>query len=166
MKKYIFEEYRDKAGTGTQKVFNNRSEAITKALNDWQALNYHDKQSYIDDPAGMFRVYEQEDDNAKDILDLLQIDKMRTKNGYFDRDGKNYILTQQAYLDGIGDDVYFKATAICLQDTIDTDGWQPAYDVTWDATDDDEDLQQDADWDNPAAVECVGEYNLILGRFY
>ena len=95
-----------------------------------------------------------------------KIDEMKKKNGYFDRDGKKYVLTQQAYLDGIGDDVYFKATAICLQDTIDTDGWQPAYDVTWEVIDDDEDLQQNADWDNPAVVECVGEYNLTLGRFY
>ena len=95
-----------------------------------------------------------------------KIDEMKKKNGYFDRDGKKYVLTQQAYLDGVGNNVYFKATAICLQDDIDGDGWQPAYDVTWEVIDDDEDLQQNADWDNPAVVECVGEYNLTLGRFY
>lgn len=53
---WIFWEYRDKAGTGSHKVFRNKAEAINYAQSEWGRLNGHDQQSYKDDPAGEFFV--------------------------------------------------------------------------------------------------------------
>lgn len=58
MKKYIFEDYRDKAGIGSEKMFDTEAEAIEYAGKQWEGLNQHDKDSYLKDTAGMFRVYE------------------------------------------------------------------------------------------------------------
>ena len=50
------------------------------------------------------------------------------------QDGKEYVLTQEAYRDG----EEFTAMAICLQDTADEDGWQTAYRVNWEIIGEDE----------------------------
>lgn len=58
MKKYVFEEYRDKAGTGTVELFNTEDEAVNYAHNAWNNLFESDKQTYRIDACGTFRVYE------------------------------------------------------------------------------------------------------------
>ena len=58
MKRYIFEEYRDKAGVGGEKLFSGHDEAVEYAAKEWDRMNSHDKSSYINDPCGIFRVYE------------------------------------------------------------------------------------------------------------
>lgn len=53
---YVFEEYRDKAGTGTEKKFDNKYQALDYAQREWDHLVEHDKESYRKDPCGYFRV--------------------------------------------------------------------------------------------------------------
>lgn len=53
---YVFEEYRDKAGTGTEKKFDNKDQALDYAQREWDHLVEHDKESYRKDPCGAFRV--------------------------------------------------------------------------------------------------------------
>lgn len=57
-KRYVFEEYRDKWGAGSEKVFENKEAAVEFAKEEWESLTKKDKDSYQQDPAGMFRVYE------------------------------------------------------------------------------------------------------------
>ena len=58
MKKYIFHEYRDKWGLGSEKVFDNEKEAVEYANDEWRKLFDRDKKSYTNDDCGEFRVYE------------------------------------------------------------------------------------------------------------
>ena len=60
MKKYVFVEYRDKAGVGSEKLFDTEKQAITYADKEWYSMVASDKNSYIKDSAGEFRVYEVE----------------------------------------------------------------------------------------------------------
>lgn len=57
-KRYVFEEYRDKWGAGSEKVFENKKAAVEFAKEEWESLTKKDKDSYQQDPAGMFRVFE------------------------------------------------------------------------------------------------------------
>lgn len=60
-KRYVFEEYRDKLGSGTERVFEKavtKETAVEAAKAEWNALDDRDKKSYQQDPAGMFRVFE------------------------------------------------------------------------------------------------------------
>lgn len=56
-RRWIIEEYRDKAGVGSTRVFDNQHEALETAMNEWDALSDKDKKSYGTDPAGMFRLF-------------------------------------------------------------------------------------------------------------
>lgn len=59
--RYVIEEYRDKMGTGTERVFEKaatKETAIEAAKAEWNTLDDRDKKSYQQDPAGMFRVFE------------------------------------------------------------------------------------------------------------
>ena len=71
MKKYVFEEYRDKAGTGSEKVFDTAEQALAYADKEWDNLVESDKKSYYKDPAGIFRVYEVEltEEQAEQLAD-------------------------------------------------------------------------------------------------
>lgn len=60
MKKYVFEEYRDKAGVGSEKIFDTKKEAVMFAESEWKFLTENDKASYLNDANGTFRVYEVE----------------------------------------------------------------------------------------------------------
>ena len=53
---WVVETYRDKAGTGSQKVFGSKQDAIIYAMKEWDALVEADKRSYRTDPAGRFDV--------------------------------------------------------------------------------------------------------------
>lgn len=53
---YVFHEYRDSWGRGSEEVFNNRLEALKCAEEEWDKLTEADKKSYIEDPCGEFAV--------------------------------------------------------------------------------------------------------------
>lgn len=53
---WVFEEYRDKGGYGTFKIFGTRHEAETFARDFWDSLNDREKAAYRDDPASRFDV--------------------------------------------------------------------------------------------------------------
>lgn len=99
---------------------------------------------------------------------MNNIDKMKSENGYFEKDGKLYILTQQAYLDGTNDHPYYTAGAICTADTADEDGWQPYYRIQYEILDSyrPEDMQEDCacNWDEPDEIEESGEYSIEEDR--
>lgn len=88
----------------------------------------------------------------------MTIDMMIKKNGKTSYDGKTYVLTQQAYIDGPVDaDPYYKATAICPEDGINEDGLYDVYDITWYPTQEWLDSDRDdegwaCDWDAPENV--------------
>ena len=95
-------------------------------------------------------------------------EKMRRENGYFERDGKLYVLTQQAYLDGSNEHPYYTAGAICTTDVVDEDGWQPYYTIQWEILDTyrPEVMQEDCacNWDEPEEVTENGEYSIEEDR--
>lgn len=95
---------------------------------------------------------------------MNEYDKMKSENGYFKKDGKLYILTQQAYADGTLEHPYYTAGAFCTADKADVDGWQPHYIVRWEILDSyrPEVMEEDCacDWDEPVEVRACGEYNL------
>lgn len=53
---WVFNEYRDKAGTGEYKTFETKEEAIAYAKDEWNHLNESDQDSYIYDKCGEFWV--------------------------------------------------------------------------------------------------------------
>lgn len=98
---------------------------------------------------------------------MKNMEQMRINNGHFEQDGREYVLTQSAYIDG----EEYTALAICLQDTADKDGWQPAYNVAWKIGDNDQndecfDPHFDIDWDNPCSIVECGKYNIKDGIFF
>lgn len=98
------------------------------------------------------------------------LEKMKLANGYFEQDGKEYILTQPAYMDGTQDAPYYQAMAFCTADKADEDGWQPAYECRWQLLEDydPECMEEDmaCDWDEPDSVKERGEYNIAKKRYY
>lgn len=58
MKKYVFEEYRDKAGIGSEKIFDTKKEAVMYAESEWHNMAGRDQDSYLNDASGIFSVYE------------------------------------------------------------------------------------------------------------
>lgn len=59
-KVFVFDEYRDKAGNGSQEYFDSLEEAVDYARKEWEHLADSDKKSYLNDPAGYFMVTENE----------------------------------------------------------------------------------------------------------
>lgn len=80
MKKYVFEEYRDKAGIGSEKVFDTKKEAVMFAESEWNSKTRNDQASYLNDANGIFRVYEieiskeQEEDEDLTLSELWTAD--------------------------------------------------------------------------------------------
>lgn len=95
---------------------------------------------------------------------MMNIEEMKIRNGYFVKDGKTYVLLQQAYLSTRYNEPAYEATAIVAEDHADEEGWQPAYQAYWEVIDDDEDESNNADWDNPVEVEETCSYNANEGR--
>jgi hypothetical protein len=56
--KYVFEEYRDKAGTGSEKVFDTEEQALAYANAEWHGMVEADHKSYFTDSAPVFHIYE------------------------------------------------------------------------------------------------------------
>lgn len=74
MKKYLFVEYRDAMGTGSEKLYNSKEEAATEAAKAWDTLSETDKNSYRKDPAGTYRVDEIEINTEQ--LELYKVDEL------------------------------------------------------------------------------------------
>lgn len=53
---YVFHEYRDEWGRGSERIFNDRLEALNYGREEWDKLTDSDKRSYIEDPCGEFSV--------------------------------------------------------------------------------------------------------------
>ena len=58
MKKYVFIEYRDSFGTGSEKIFDSEKDAVKYANDEWSKMCDSDKKTYLNDDCGEFRVYE------------------------------------------------------------------------------------------------------------
>ena len=58
MKAWMFSEYRDSRGTGSQKLFKKEHEAVEYARDLWASLNEADRKTYREDPCGEFLVAE------------------------------------------------------------------------------------------------------------
>lgn len=86
------------------------------------------------------------------------IAELKDKNGSFVDDYCNeYVLLQQAYIEGIAENPYFTALAICWNDVREC-GMYPVYEVTWNPTEewlagDREDEEDACDWENPIKIE-------------
>jgi len=100
------------------------------------------------------------------------IENLKRDNGNFVYEGREYILTQPAYLDYNGaycQPYYYHAMAICLADQSDSDGWQPAYSVEFELLDtyNPDIMEEDeaCNWDEPDSVSRCGEYTLMGGRY-
>lgn len=55
---WIFEEYRDKRGTGSRKMFATKEEALKEAKDAWESMTDYDRDSYKKDAFAMFYVAE------------------------------------------------------------------------------------------------------------
>lgn len=100
----------------------------------------------------------------------MTIEKLRKNYGAINYGGKTYALVQQAYIDGPVDAPFYRACAICPNDSVDDLGLYPVYFITWHPRQDWLDSDRDdegwaCDWDAPDDVEltCAG-YNLIDAR--
>lgn len=100
------------------------------------------------------------------------------ENGYFEMNGREYVLTDQATfksdpingLDGWEYDNYYSARAICPDDKPDEDGYQKCYLIRWEILEsyDPENMGDDCacNWDLPAGIMELGEYSLETGCYY
>ena len=55
-RKFVFEEYTDKGGIGSQKIFDTKKEAVDYCKNYWYNLVSEDKKHYLEDVCGKFFV--------------------------------------------------------------------------------------------------------------
>ena len=58
MKKYVYEEYADRYGTGDEKIFDKKEDAVSYAKEEWDKLTYSEKKTYKKDTCESFKVYE------------------------------------------------------------------------------------------------------------
>lgn len=58
MRRYVFEEYRNSIGAGSEEVYDQKDEALKFAEEHWNHLSESDKDSYRKDRCGIFLVYE------------------------------------------------------------------------------------------------------------
>lgn len=107
---------------------------------------------------------------------MKTLNELAKENGTTTFEGREYVLLQQAYVDGPVDDYVYLASAVCPDDGVDEEGWTPKYEITWFPTDEfiayanqcaeDGDWcdESDAcDWDSPESVKRCGEYNSANG---
>ena len=84
--------------------------------------------------------------------------------GYVEFAGEEYVLIQDAYLDG----TEYVADAIKADDEPDDDGYVTVYKVEWEIIyPEEEDEGNRCDWDNPADVSAIGaKFNLEDGSVF
>ena len=54
---YVFREYKDRGGIGSEQMFRDKYEAIKTARDHWETMNEYDRDSYRRDAAGVFAVW-------------------------------------------------------------------------------------------------------------
>lgn len=87
----------------------------------------------------------------------MTIEKLRKEHGGITVHGKNYVLVENAYIDGPVCAPIYKAMAICPEDKPDELGCMQIYDIEWEPkaewlASDSEDEGWACDWDNPSDV--------------
>lgn len=84
-------------------------------------------------------------------------------------EGRNYTLIGDAILTNHQFRAVYEAKAVETNSTPDAEGWQTAYTVRWEISEDynPEYQEEDSacDWDSPDTVEESGEYNHSDNRF-
>ena len=92
------------------------------------------------------------------------MESMKKNYGYVEFGGEEYVLIQDAYLDG----TEYVTDAIKVGDEPDEDGYVPIYKVEWEIIyPDTEDEGDRCDWENPAEVRGAGaKYNLEDGSVF
>lgn len=96
------------------------------------------------------------------------IGKMEKKFGAVGFNFTKYVLIQDAYLDGTGDDAAYFADAIKASDEPDEDGYIQIYEVEWKIINPEaEDEGDRCDWEHPVDVDATGErFNLMDGLVF
>ena len=85
------------------------------------------------------------------------MESMKKNYGYVEFGGEEYVLVQDAYLDGTDAEAAYFAAAIKAGDEPDVDGYVPIYKVEWSLVyPDTEDAGDACDWENPADVRKAG----------
>ena len=92
------------------------------------------------------------------------MESMKKNYGYVEFGGEEYVLIQDAYLDG----TEYVTDAIKVGDEPDEDGYVPIYKVEWEIIyPDTEDGGDRCDWENPAEVRGAGaKFNLEDGSAF
>lgn len=92
------------------------------------------------------------------------MESMKKDFGSVEIGGEEYVLIQDAYLDG----TEYVADAIKADDKPDEDGYVPIYKVEWSIVyPDAEDAGDACDWENPADVSAIGaKFNLEDGSVF
>lgn len=96
------------------------------------------------------------------------MESMKKDYGYVEFGGEEYVLVQDAYLDGTDAEAAYFADAIKVGDEPDVDGYVPIYKVKWSIVyPDTEDEGDRCDWENPADVDATGaKFNLNDGSVF
>lgn len=74
MKKYFFEEKRDKGGIGSRTTYETREEAVKACVQAWEHMCEKDRKSYIKDPAPFFLVHYSDCEWDEDFEDWIPFD--------------------------------------------------------------------------------------------
>lgn len=95
-------------------------------------------------------------------------ESMKKDFGSVEIEGKEYVLVQDAYLDGMDANAAYFAAAIKIDDEPDEDGYVPLYKVEWNIVNPEtEDAGDACDWENPADVDVTGaKFNLKDGSVF
>lgn len=154
----------------TEQEFIKEFASKEEALAELEALTSN-VVKYTDNNLVVVREYYIEDDNyiveiAKaDVLTTDSIVRGRTVESYAEEygdvkyDGDYYVLLQNVYISGLGDDADYIALAVKIGDNIDSEGAVPTYEVFWEPCGDwenNEDESDNCDWDNPDGVRRAG----------
>lgn len=96
------------------------------------------------------------------------MESMKRDYGYVEFGGEEYVLVQDAYLDGTDAEAAYFAAAIKVDDEPDDDGYVSIYKVEWSIINPEtEDAGDACDWDNPADVDVTGaKFNLEDGSVF
>ena len=95
---------------------------------------------------------------------MKNVESMKKDFGSVEFAGEEYILIQDAYLDG----TEYVADAIKADDEPDDDGYVQIYKVEWSIINPEtEDAGDACDWENPADVSAIGaKFNLKDGSVF
>ena len=96
---------------------------------------------------------------------MKKVESMKKDFGSVEFENEEYVLIQDAYLDGT--EYVADAIKVC-GDEPDVDGYVPIYKVEWSIVyPDTEDAGDVCDWENPAEVSAIGaKFNLEDGSVF